>query len=179
MVSLTFIFYFTYVPANPGVLGEEPSECSFRWFRNFREFHSPQRSKKDSLQFPFIRKTEMADPLILDLNREFVLKYRPKPTPRPIELLRMMKPESRAKYLPPAPPAPTAVPVEDSSINDGSGDLDDEPEFIEPQTEGLPTLMDMLAAEAEGDDDDDILFITDDPNPENEEENLSKRRRTV
>ena len=120
----------------------------------------------------------MADPLILDLNREFVLKYRPKPTPRPIELLRMMKPESRAKYLP--PPAPIAVPVEDSSIDDGSGYLDDEPEFIEPPTEGLATLMDMLAAEAEGDDDDDILFITDDPNPENEEEeNLSKRRRTV
>ena len=175
LVSLTFIFYFTYLPANPGVLGEEPSECSFRWFRNFREFHSPQRSKKDSLQFPFIRKTEMADPLILDLNREYVLKHRPKPTPRPIELIRMMKPSSQAKYLPPPPIAGLA---EDSSLHDGSEELD-EPEFVEPQTEGLATLMDMLAAEADGDDDDDILFITDDPNSENEEKNSSKRRRTV
>ena len=64
----------------------------------------------------------MADPLILDLNREYVLKYRPKPTPRPIELIRMMKPSSQAKYLPPPPIAGLA---EDSSLHDSSEELDE------------------------------------------------------
>ena len=71
---------------------------------------------------------EMADPQILDLNKPYVLKHRSKPTPRPVEVIQMMKSSSRAQYV------PIAIPEEEESNS--------EPEFDEPQVPaGLPSLM--------------------------------------
>ena len=64
------------MPANPGALSEQPAEANWRWVRKFREHFTPQTSKKASLQYPFIRKMEQADPEILSLNMPYVLKYR-------------------------------------------------------------------------------------------------------
>ena len=64
------------MPANPGTLSEQPAEANWKWVRKFREHFTPQTSKKASLQYPFIRKMEMADPEILSINKEFVVKYR-------------------------------------------------------------------------------------------------------
>ena len=113
----------------------------------------------------------MADPLMLDLNKECVLKYRPKPRPRPIEVIEMMKPHSRAKYMP-------TTPVEEP-IHDGIGDdPDSEPDMVEPEPSGPASLMDILNAEAGDDDDDDeLVFIVDED--QEIEGNSSKRRRTV
>ena len=79
----------------------------------------------------------------------------------------MMKPASRAKYVP-------TIPAEVPTIQD-----DPEPEFVEPPTPGLPSLFDVLAAELE--DDDDFIMITNDVESsdlENNDENSSKRRKT-
>ena len=112
----------------------------------------------------------MADPLMLDLNKEYVLKYRPKPKPRPMEVIEMMKPYAREKYL---PATPVVDPVQGSSSGD---DPDSEPELVEPPTPGVASLMDILGAEA--DEDDDFVFLASDDDLE-DEENPSKRRRTV
>ena len=112
---------------------------------------------------------------MLDLNKPYVLKYRPKPKPRPLEVLQMMKPHSRQKYVPPPPPVP--IEVEAAPVQGNPGDNpDSEPEFLEPETPGLPSLMDILSAEAGDDDDDDVLIGLDQLEPE--PSNLEKRRKT-
>ena len=64
------------MPANPGALSEQPAEANWRWVRKFREHFTPQTSIQASLQYPFIRKMEMADPEILSINKPFVEHYR-------------------------------------------------------------------------------------------------------
>ena len=145
-------------PANSGDLSEQPAEANNRWFRNFREHHSFQCSKQKSLEHPFIRKMEMADPAILEENKEFVLKYREKPKPRPIEVISMMTPSSRAKYLP--NPAEN-VPRDDSDSESDNGFDWNAPADPAAQQGGLQSLRDALMED--DDDDDDFIMFCDDP----------------
>ena len=109
---------------------------------------------------------------MLDLNKPYVLKYRPKPKPRPLEVFQMMKPHSRQKYMPPTPPPTVPVEVPPLPIPDEVDDT--EPEFEEPTTPGLPSLMDILTAEAGDEDDDDVMITFDLDEPSNS----GKRRKT-
>ena len=163
------------MPANPGDLGEQAAEANNRWFRNFREHHSFQCSKQKSLEHPFIRKMEMADPAILEQNKDFVLKWRPKPKPRPIEVISMMTASSKAKYMP--SPAEN-VPGDNSDSESDNGFDWNAP--AGPQDGGLQSLRDALMED--DDDDDAFIMISDDPGSSTEledtEENSSKRRKT-
>ena len=164
------------MPANPGDLGEQAAEANNRWFRNFREHHSFQCSKQKSLEHPFIRKMEMADPAILEQNKEFVLKWRPKPKPRPIEVISMMTASSKAKYMP--NPA-TNVGDSSDSESDNGFDWNAPAGPADPQAGSLQSLRDALM---EDDDDDNFIIIADDPGSstdlEDIEESPSKRQKS-
>ena len=123
----------------------------------------------------------MADPVIMDINKPYVLKNRPKPRAYPPEVIAMMTPAAREKYV----PLPVADPVIGNAAPNGDDDEDelDEPQFDwnAPTNPELPSLMDALGAD--DDDDDNLVMITADPDaePEEEEENNllspSKRQR--
>ena len=106
----------------------------------------------------------MADPLILDINKPYILKYRPKARPYPRQVIAMMKPATQEKYV--SIPEPVPDPIVHS-------DDDEEQEFDwnAATTPDLPSLMESLDAGIGmgDDDDDDTIMITGDPEPENNE----------
>ena len=170
------------MPANSGALSEQPAEASWRWVRKFREHFTPQVSKQATLQYPFIRKLEMADPEMLSINKEYVLKYRPKQKAYPAEVISMMRPSARPLVVALDNKPQAAPPPQDSS--------DSEPENTEvvppPQASGprITSLLDALGADSD-DEDEPITMVTPTmenpeptPGPSTSGETPSKRRKT-
>ena len=62
----------------------------------------------------------MADPELLEINKPYILKHRPKNTPYlPAEVISMLKPDSRSKYLPILPAPADASSDSDSETAQG------------------------------------------------------------
>ena len=178
------------MPDNPGALSEQPAEASWRWVRKFREHFTPQVSKKASLQYPFIRKLEMADPEMLSINKEFVLKYRPKPRAYPAEVISMMRPSSRPLVVA-LEDLPQAGPPPSSETSDSEPENNEAVPPPQQQVSGprITSLFDALGVGADSEDEDEVMISpplenpgptppTDDPRPSTSDENPSKRRKT-
>ena len=183
------------MPDNSGALSEQPAEASWRWVRKFREHFTPQVSKKASLQYPFIRKLEMADPEMLSINKEFVLKYRPKHRAYPAEVISMMRPSSRPLVVA-LEDLPQAGPPPSSESSDSEAENNEAVPPPQQQVSGprITSLFDALGvgadSEDEDDDDDPVVMVTpsmedpgstpttNDPEPSTSGENPSKRRKT-
>ena len=119
----------------------------------------------------------MADPEMLSINKEFVLKYKPKPKAFPAEVISMMRPASRPDYV--------VLNWDDQDQQQQQASSDSESENDEaPQSQApgsrVTSLFDALAADSDGEDDDMIMITppTDNPGPSTSDESSSKRRKT-
>ena len=106
------------MPASPGLLNEQGSECNNRWWRQFREFNARKTSIGTSLRDPFVRKMEIADPEILAINASYInggkrrrIRKRAAKAPLPEGVVALLTDQAQEKYLASANP----IEMEESS----------------------------------------------------------------